>query len=137
MKKVLVICTHNSTRSQMAEGLINYIYKGRVEAKSAGTEATKVNPLAIQVMGDIGIDISGHHSKTLDQFIDEDFDLVITVCDSANETCPVFPSASRKIHKGFEDPNNAPENEKYARFAKVRDEIREWVESELSQLLDL
>jgi len=121
----------------MAEGLINYIYKGRVEAKSAGTEATKVNPLAIQVMGDIGIDISGHHSKTLDQFIDEDFDLVITVCDSANETCPVFPSASRKIHKGFEDPNNAPENEKYARFAKVRDEIREWVESELSQLLDL
>ena len=137
MRKVLVICTHNSTRSQMAEGLINYIYSGRVEAKSAGTEATKVSPLAIQVMGDIGIDISGHHSKTLDQFIEEDFDLVITVCDSANETCPVFPSASRKIHKGFEDPNNAPEDEKYTRFAKVRNEIREWVEGELRQLLEL
>ncbi len=137
MKKVLVICTHNSSRSQMAEGLINGLLGDRVRAFSAGTEVTQVSPHAIRAMSEIGIDISHHMSKVVDQFIDETFDLVVTVCDSANESCPVFPGAGKRLHKGFTDPNSAPPDERYRRFCQIRDEIRTWVESELPGLLGL
>jgi len=89
-KRALFLCTHNSCRSQMAEGLLNHYLGDRFEAFSAGTEATRVNPLAIQVMSELGIDISRHHSKTLDQFAGQKFDYVITLCGSASEQCPLF-----------------------------------------------
>ena len=89
-KTVLFLCTHNSARSQMAEGLVNHYFSDKYSAFSAGTEKTKVNPFAIQAMNDSGIDISSHYSKTLDEFLDNTFDYVVTVCDNAKENCPYF-----------------------------------------------
>jgi arsenate reductase (thioredoxin) len=96
--RVLFLCTHNSARSQMAEGLLRYLGGERFEAMSAGTEATRVRPLAIRAMEEIGMDISGQESKTLDRFLGESFDHVITVCDDANEACPFFPGAQIRLH---------------------------------------
>ena len=129
-KKALFICTHNSARSQMAEGLVNPLYRGRYTARSAGTEPSEVNSYAVRVMSEIGIDISSHHSKSLDQFMDQDFDYVVTVCDQANEACPYFPGGKKRTHKGFEDPAaiEGAEEAKLAAFRLVRDEIKEWVE---------
>lgn len=129
MKRVLFVCTHNSVRSQMAEGLINHDLAGKVQAFSAGTEPSQVNPLAVEVMKEIGIDISRHRSKSLDEFKDEKFDFVITLCDHAAETCPVFFGGTKRIHMGFEDPAAAvgSEEEKLSFFRKIRDEIREKV----------
>lgn len=125
-KKVLFLCTHNSCRSQMAEGLVNADLGDRFQAFSAGTVATGVNPLARQVLAEIGVDISGQHSKTLDRFADQTFDYVITLCGSANEQCPLFFGGVRRVHIGFDDPsqgNGSPE-QMLAEFRRVRDEIR-------------
>ena len=128
-KKVLFICTHNSARSQIAEGLMNAMLGERYEAKSAGTEPSEVNPLAIEIMSEIGIDIRSHRSKSVDEFINQDFDYVITVCDQANETCPFFPGGKERTHKGFKDPAAVEGNKKarLAAFRRSRDEIREWI----------
>jgi len=129
-KKVLFICTHNSARSQMAEGLLNALGGDRYEAFSAGTESSEVRPQAIEVMREIGIDISDHTSKNLDLFLDKALDLVVTVCDRAKESCPYFPGEKEVLHKGFEDPSAArgTDEEKKRVFRRVRDEIRDWIE---------
>jgi len=125
-QRILFLCTHNSCRSQMAEGLINHDLGDRFRAYSAGTEATRVNPLAARVLAEIGIDISGHRSKTLDEFAGQQFDYVITLCDSANEQCPLFFGGVRRLHIGFDDPSrlSGPEEEVLPAFRRVRDEIR-------------
>lgn len=126
-RRVLFLCTHNSARSQMAEGLLRDIAGERFEVESAGTEKTRVHPLAIEAMRELGIDISGHSSKTLDAFAGEPFDYVITVCDRANESCPIFPGGTERIHWSFDDPSAAagsPE-ERLSAFRTVRDAIRE------------
>jgi arsenate reductase (thioredoxin) len=125
-KKVLFLCTHNSCRSQMAEGLVNADLGDSFEAYSAGTVATAVNPLAAKVLAEIGIDISSHRSKTLDEFAGEKFDYVITLCGSAKEQCPVFFGGVERIHIGFDDPSQLPgsDEEKLPAFRRVRDEIR-------------
>jgi arsenate reductase (thioredoxin) len=131
--KVLFLCTHNSARSQMAEGLLRDLAGDRFEVMSAGTEATHVRPLAVQAMDELGIDISGQESKTLEKYLGSHFDYVITVCDDANEACPVFPGARRRLHWSFEDPAQATgsEEERLRVFQSVRDEIRERIEGEL------
>lgn len=128
-KKVLFICTHNSARSHMAEGFLNALGGNQYTAFSAGTKPSEVHPLAIKVMKEVGIDISGHSSKGLETFLDQDLDLVVTVCDRAKESCPYFPGGKEIMHKGFEDPSAAAGTgeEKRALFRKVRDEIREWI----------
>ncbi|MGD8226987.1 MAG: arsenate reductase ArsC [Desulfobacteraceae bacterium] len=128
-EKILFICTHNSARSHMAEGLVNAFYGDHLEAQSAGTEPSEVNPLAVRVMAEIGIDISGHHSKGVEDFLDQDFEYVVTVCDHANETCPFFPGGKERIHRGFQDPAavEGSEEEKLAIFRRVRDEIQHWI----------
>jgi len=125
-KRVLFLCTHNSCRSQMAEGIVNADLADRFQAFSAGTVATAVNPLARQVLAEIGIDISGHRSKTLDQFAAESFDFVITLCGSANEQCPLFFGGVRRVHIGFDDPSqlSGSPDTVLADFRRVRDEIR-------------
>jgi arsenate reductase (thioredoxin) len=130
---VLFLCTHNSARSQMAEGLLRNLAGNRFEAISAGTEATHVRPLAIRAMDELGIDISGQESKTLERYLGDPFDYVITVCDDANEACPVFPGARRRLHWSFEDPAQATgrEEERLRVFRSIRDEIRERIEGEL------
>ena len=126
-KRVLFLCTHNSSRSQMAEGLLRTIAGDRFDVFSAGTESTEVQPLAIEAMRERGIDISGQSSKTLDAFAGQRFDYVITVCDQANESCPVFPGATERMHWNFDDPRAATctAEERLAVFRRVRDEIRE------------
>jgi arsenate reductase (thioredoxin) len=126
-KKVLLLCTHNSCRSQMAEGIVNHYLGDRFQAFSAGTEATRVNPLAIQILAEIGIDISHHRSKTIDEFNEERFDHVITLCGSANELCPLFFGGVKRVHIGFDDPSRTTgtQEEILADFRRVRDEIRE------------
>ena len=127
MQKILFICTHNSARSQMAEGLMRALFGNKFESYSAGTVATGVNPLAIKVMAEIGIDISHHRSKSVEEFRGWKFDYVVTVCDQAKETCPFFPGAKEYLHKGFEDPSQYRGNEALEKFRKVRDEIKEWL----------
>jgi arsenate reductase (thioredoxin) len=131
--RVLFLCTHNSARSQMAEGLLRYLAGDRFEAYSAGTEATSIRPLAIRAMEDIGIDISSQGSKTLDRYLSEPFDYVITVCDEANEVCPFFPRASTRLHWSLTDPSQAEgsEQERLVVFRRVRDELRDRIAQEL------
>ena len=132
-KRVLFLCTHNSARSQMAEGLLRYLGGEQFEAFSAGTEATAVRPLAIRAMQELGIDISRQQSKTLDRYLNDPFDEVITVCDAAAEVCPVFPGAKRRRHWSFPDPSQAvgTEEEQLAVYRAVRDAIRARIETEL------
>ncbi len=128
--RVLFICTHNSARSQMAEGFLNHLEGESFQARSAGTEPGALHPLAVQVMAEEGIDISGQRAKSIDAFVEEPFDYVVTVCDDANEACPVFPNARHLLHWGFPDPSRAegtPE-ERLAVFRSVRDAIRARVE---------
>ena len=131
--RVLFLCTHNSARSQMAEGFLRALAGDRFDVASAGTEATRVHPLAIRVMDEIGIDLRGHTSKTLDGFLAEPWDWVITVCDSANQRCPVFPGGARRLHWSLEDPSAAggAEDERLEVFRRVRGEIagriRDWL----------
>jgi arsenate reductase len=132
-QRVLFLCTHNSARSQMAEGLLRYLSAGSIEAHSAGTEATEVRPLALKAMREIGIDVAGQTSKTLDQYINDEFDAVITVCDSANESCPFFPNAKQRLHWSFPDPSQAqgtPEQQ-LDTYREVRDGLRSRIVSEL------
>jgi len=126
-KRVLFLCTHNSCRSQMAEGLINHFLGDRFEAHSAGTEATRVNPLAARVLQELGIDISHHRSKTLDEFSGQHFDHVVTLCGDANEKCPLFFGGVKRVHIGFDDPSRlaGSEDEVLPEYRRVRDEIRE------------
>jgi arsenate reductase (thioredoxin) len=114
-RRVLFLCTHNSARSQLAEGLLRKWAGDQFEVFSAGTEATRVHPLAIQAMRELGIDISEQRSKTLDEYVGQDFDYVITVCDKANEMCPIFPSDPERIHWSFEDPSQAKGTEERQR----------------------
>lgn len=132
-RRVLFLCTHNSARSQMAEGLLRHLGGGRFAAFSAGTEATHVRPLAIRAMAELGIDITGQESKTLHRYLDEPFAEVITVCDDANEACPVFPGAARRHHWSFPDPSKATgsKEEQLATYRRVRDAIRARIEAEL------
>jgi len=125
-QKILFLCTANSCRSQMAEGIVNHYLGEHFEAHSAGTMATFVNPRAIAVLQELGIDISRHHSKSLAEFAGESFDYVITLCDAANETCPLFFGGVRRIHLGFDDPARASgtDQEVMAEFRRVRDEIK-------------
>lgn len=126
-KRVLFLCTHNSARSQMAEGLLRKMAGDQFDVFSAGTEQTRVQPLAIEAMRESGIDISGHRSKTLDEFAGEQFDYVITVCDRANESCPIFPGTTERIHWSFDDPTavTGPEEQKLRAFRTARDAIQQ------------
>lgn len=119
-KNVLFLCTHNAARSQMAEGLLRTSYGDHYNVQSAGSHPTQVHPLAIQVMKEIGIDISHHRSKSIDEFRGSSFDVIVTVCDHAKESCPFFPGKN-VLHRGFYDPSSLEE------FQKVRDEIQQWI----------
>ena len=124
--RVLILCTGNSARSQMAEGLLRHDAGQTVEVSSAGTKPTHVRPEAIAVMREVGIDISGHRSKSVDEFEGQDFNYVITVCDNANESCPVFPAKTKRIHWSIEDPAavQGSEDERLTAFRRARDELR-------------
>jgi arsenate reductase len=128
-RKVLFLCTGNSCRSQMAEGWLRHLAGDRAQVFSAGTKPAGLNPMAVAVMRESGIDISGHHSKHVNDLMKEDFLFVITVCDSAREACPVFPGALYQLHWSFEDPAGAigTDEEKLGVFRRVRDEIAEQV----------
>ena len=132
-KRVLFLCTSNRCRSQMAEALVNHDLGERFEAFSAGTRPTAPHPLALRVLAEVGIDHSAARSKSLDEFAGREFDHVITLCDDANEECPVFFGKTRRAHMGFEDPDKATgtEEERLAVFRRVRDAIREKVEVHL------
>lgn len=123
--RVLFLCTHNSARSQMAEGLLRARGGDAYQAFSAGTEATAVRPEAILVMAELGIDITAQQSKTMDRYLGDPFDWVVTVCDRARESCPVFPRAKRSLHWDFDDPAAATgsDEERMAAFRRVRDEM--------------
>ena len=129
MKKILFLCTHNSTQSQMAEGLVNHFWKDRYQAFSAGTEPGVVNPNAITIMKEIEIDISNARSKSADEFIREPFDLVVTICDKVRQSCPSFPGARDHIHHSVADPSALTGNrgEILSAFRKTRDDIKEWL----------
>jgi len=132
-RRVLFLCTHNSARSQMAEGLLRHLAGDRFEVMSAGTEATSVRSEAIEAMSELGVDISGQESKTLERYLGEPFDYVVTVCDDANEACPVFPGAKNRLHWSFQDPSRAEgsEEKRLEVFRKVRDEIQARIRKEL------
>src|SRR6266478_2517136 len=125
-KRVLILCTGNSARSQMVEGLLRHDSGDQFDVESAGTQPSRVRPEAIQVMREIGIDISGHRSKSVDEFTGQDFDYVLTVCDHAKETCPIYPWHSNRMHHNFQDPSavEGSEEQRLAVFREVRDEIR-------------
>jgi arsenate reductase (thioredoxin) len=125
-KRVLILCTGNSARSQMAEGLLRHDAGERFEVESAGTRPGIVRPEAIAVMRELGIDIAGHRSKHVEEFEEQRFDYVITVCDNARESCPVFFGEAKRLHQSFDDPAvvNSPEIEQLTLFRRVRDELR-------------
>jgi arsenate reductase (thioredoxin) len=118
--RVIFVCTHNSARSQMAEGLLRQMGAGRHEVHSAGTEATSVRPEAVTVMRELGIDIAGHESKTLERYLDQDFDLLVTVCDAARDACPTLPGVRRQEHWSIDDPA-AADGDSEARLQAFRD----------------
>ena len=128
-QRVLILCTGNSARSQMAEGLLRHDSGERFQVESAGTKPGRVRPEAIAVMGELGIDISTHRSKHVNEFDGQQFDFVLTVCDNAKEICPLFPARTAMIHHSFDDPAvlEGSEAERLALFRGVRDEIREYL----------
>jgi arsenate reductase len=127
--KVLILCTGNSARSQMAEGLLRHDAGERIQVESAGTKPSLVRPEAIAVMRELGIDISAHRSKSVEEFAGRNFDAVITVCDSARESCPVFFGSAKRLHHSFEDPAalDGTEEERLALFRRVRDQLRTYL----------
>lgn len=129
MRTVLFICTHNSARSQMAEGLLRSLYGNKYISLSAGTAPASVHPLAIKALAEVDIDISQASAKSLEKFIDEPIDYVVTVCDNAKENCPYFPAIIENIHHKFIDPSqiDGSEEEKLAMFRQVRDTIKSWI----------
>lgn len=130
-KRVLILCTANSARSQMAEGLLRHDHGDKFKVESAGTRATYVRPEAIQAMREIGIDISWHRSKVVDEFADQNFDFVLTVCADAKESCPIFRGHGNRLHRSFEDPAGVQgsEEERLNAFRKVRDQIRAYLQT--------
>ena len=128
-KRVIFLCTGNSARSQMAEGLMRYFREDEFEVCSAGVEPKGVNPLAISVMEEIGIDISAQRSKHLDEYSEDRFDYIVTLCNHAETTCPLFPGEGERIHKGFSDPVSVKgtEEERLEIFQRVRDELKEFI----------
>src|SRR5687768_13250708 len=133
-QRVLILCTGNSARSQMAEGLLRHDAGDRFEVRSAGTAPTRVRPEAVEVMKEVGIDISRHRSKSVDEFAEQEFDYVLTVCDHARETCPIFPGHTNRLHQSFEDPAivEGSEEERLRIFRRVRDEIRSYLRNFIS-----
>jgi arsenate reductase len=136
-KRILVLCTGNSCRSQIMEGWLRYYGGDSVNVKSAGVETHGVNPKAVQIMKEVDVDLSSHTSNHIDEYIDEYFDLVITVCDHANERCPVFPSTSEKLHHNFQDPAKAKgtEEEILEQFRIVRDQIKDYAKDLVSKIV--
>lgn len=128
-QRVLILCTGNSARSQMAEGLLRHDAGDRFEVESTGTKPGQVRPEAIAVMKELGIDISGHRSKHVDEFAGQAFDHVLTVCDNAKESCPIYPGQTNRLHRNFEDPAavDGSEEERLAVFRRVRDQIRDYL----------
>jgi arsenate reductase (thioredoxin) len=126
--RILVLCTGNRCRSQMAEGWLRHFGGDAVEVQSAGTKPKGLHPTAVRVMAEAGVDIAGHSSKHVGAFANDAFDYVVTVCDSAKEACPVFPNAKRTIHHSFDDPDrpDLPEPQRDALFRRVRDQVRDW-----------
>ena len=135
--RILILCTGNSARSQMAEGLLRHLSNGGIHVESAGTKPSIVRPEAITALNEIGIDISSHRSKSIDEFREEKFDHVLTVCDSAREECPWFPAEASVVHRSFPDPasHEGELDERLAAFRAVRDEIRAYFEEEYLQLV--
>jgi arsenate reductase len=135
-KRVLILCTGNSARSQMAEGLLRHEAGDRFEIYSAGINPTQVRAEAIDVMHEIGIDISGHRSKSVDEFTGQEFDFVITVCDNANDACPVFPGKTQRLHWSLEDPASVQgsEEERKSAFRKIRNELQERISTLIRQV---
>jgi len=133
-KRILFLCTHNSARSQMAEGYMRARFGDRFEVLSAGTRPAEVNPYAVKVMAEVGIDISTQRSKSLDPFIKQEFDYVVTLCDRAKGECPFFAGGKTILHRGFDDPADAEgtEEEIMTVFRRVRDEMGHWIESEFA-----
>ncbi len=131
--RVLFVCTHNAARSQMAEGFLRALGGTDFEVASVGTEARGLDPFAIQAMAEVGIDISMQESKTFDRYLDQEFDLVVTVCDAAAEACPLFPNARELRHWSFPDPTLAAgdDEQRFLRFVSVRDAIAERIVGEL------
>ena len=129
MQRVLILCTGNSARSQMAEGLLKHIAGDRLAVHSAGTKPAALRPEAIVVMKEIGIDISSNRSKHIDEFRNDAFDYVLTVCDKAHESCPVYPGQTNRLHHNFEDPAAVlgSEEERLAAFRRVRDQISDYL----------
>lgn len=130
-KRVLILCTGNSARSQMAEGLLRHDAGDRFDVASAGTKPGQVRPEAIAVMKELDIDIFGHRSKSVDEFSGRSFDYVLTVCDNAKESCPIFPGHANRLHRNFEDPAavQGSEEHRLAVFRRVRDEIRSYLKA--------
>ena len=126
-QKVLFLCTGNSARSQMAEGLLRHIAGDQFEVFSAGTRPVGLNPNAVTAMAEIGINIAGSRSKSVDEFVGQEFDHVVTVCDNAKESCPIFPGGGARIHQSFEDPAAAPKESQLPKFREVRDQIANWM----------
>lgn len=126
-QRVLFLCTGNSARSQMAEGLLRHLAADRFEVFSAGTRPVGLNPNAVTAMAEIGINIAGSRSKSVDEFAGQHFDYVITVCDNAKESCPIFPGGGARIHQSFEDPAAAPKESQLATFREVREQIANWM----------
>jgi arsenate reductase len=136
-KKILILCTANSARSQMAEGLLKQICKSKYEINSAGTKESFVRPEAIKVLREIGIDISENRSKSVEEFSEREIDFVLTVCDNAQENCPYFPAKTKLIHHSFEDPAavEGDEETRLAAFRKVRDQIKEYLENSFLEII--
>ena len=140
-QKVLFLCTGNSCRSQMAEGWARHLKGDGIDAYSAGIEAHGLNPLAVKVMAESGVDISSHRSKHVDELKGIEFDYVVTVCDNAHESCPIFPGRTKMVHVGFDDPPSLAkdaqtEEEALRHYRRIRDEIRAYVETLPAALTD-
>ena len=135
-RRVLFLCTHNSARSQMAEGWLRNRWGDRFEAYSAGTEAAALRPLAVRAMAEMGVDISGQESKALERYLNEPWDYVITVCDQANQACPVFPGGQHRLHWSVPDPSSADgtEEERLAAYRQARDDLREHIDQLVVEL---
>lgn len=136
-EKVLILCTGNSARSQMAEGLLKHITQGEYEVFSAGTKPSIVRPEAIKVLSEIGINISGNRSKSVDEFDDEKIEYILTVCDNAKENCPFFPAETKLTHHSFDDPADVKgsKEKRLEAFRKVRDQIKVYLENEFVKIL--
>lgn len=137
-KKILILCTGNSARSQMAEGLLKYITQSKYEINSAGTKPSIVRPEAIKALAEIGIDISANRSKSVDEFADVEIDYVLTVCDNARENCPYFPAKTKLVHHSFADPAEVEDDEetRLNAFRQIRDEIKHYFENDFVKILE-